>query len=403
MRNPFLFPVDALRPEGTSHAGEHAADIAGGISPSLSGQRRRPLRHGDPWLDVGFRQIGSEDPAAGALPRGWDRASGTGRADGRHVGPTGGRHPDGSPRFDQPVPSGGYLWWYIDALSDDGNYGLTIIAFVGSVFSPYYRAALKRGAANPENYCSLNVALYGRNPRWTMTERGRDRIARDASSFTIGPSSLHWHRDHLEIDICEIGMPLPLPVRGKVRVYPSSLSTFSTALDDQGRHRWGPLAACARVEVEMDKPSQRWSGHGYFDSNEGDEPVSEPFREWDWSRALLSDGSAAVIYDVQQKQGKDRLLGLRFSPNGHIEEFAPPPRQSLELTRWRIPRRMRSEGDAPVRVIDMLEDTPFYERSVLKSRLFGEDVISVHETLNVPRLVSPVVQYMLPFRMPRRA
>lgn len=271
------------------------------------------------------------------------------------------------------------------------------------MFSPYYRAALKRGAANPENYCSLNVALYGRNPRWTMTERGRDRIARDASSFTIGPSSLHWHRDHLEIDICEIGMPLPLPVRGKVRVYPSSLSTFSTALDDQGRHRWGPLAACARVEVEMDKPSQRWSGHGYFDSNEGDEPVSEPFREWDWSRALLSDGSAAVIYDVQQKQGKDRLLGLRFSPNGHIEEFAPPPRQSLELTRWRIPRRMRSEGDAPVRVIDMLEDTPFYERSVLKSRLFGEDVISVHETLNVPRLVSPVVQYMLPFRMPRRA
>ena len=271
------------------------------------------------------------------------------------------------------------------------------------MFSPYYRAALKRGAADPENYCSLNVALYGRNRRWTMTERGRERIARDASSFTIGPSSLHWHRDHLEIDIHEIGMPLPLPVRGKVRVYPSSLSTFSTSLDDQSRHRWGPLAACARVEVEMDRPSQRWSGHGYLDSNEGDEPVSEPFREWDWSRALLSDGSAAVIYDVQQKQGADRLLGLRFYPDGRIEEFSPPPRQSLELTRWRIPRRMRSEGDAPVRVIDMLEDTPFYERSVLKSRLFGEDVISVHETLNVPRLVSPVVQNMLPFRMPRRA
>ena len=403
MRNPFLFPVGALRPESTSHTGEYAADSAGGISPSLSGQRRRPVRHGDPWLDVGLRQIGSEDPAAGTLPRGWDRASGTGRAHGSHVGPTGGRHSDGSPRFDQSVPSGGYLWWYVDALSDDGNYGLTIIAFVGSVFSPYYRAAFKRGAANPENYCSLNVALYGRNRRWAMTERGSDHIQRDASSFTIGPSSLHWHRDHLEIDICEIGMPMPLPVRGKVRVYPSSLSTFSTALDDQGRHRWGPLAACARVEVEMNKPSQRWSGHGYLDSNEGDEPVSEPFREWDWSRALLSDGSAAVIYDVQQKQGEDRLLGLRFSPNGHIEAFAPPPRHSLELTRWRIPRRMRSEGEAPVRVIDMLEDTPFYERSVLKSRLFGEDVISVHETLNVPRLVSPVVQNMLPFRMPRRA
>ena len=147
----------------------------------------------------------------------------------------------------------------------------------------------------------------------------------------------------------------------------------------------------------------RWSGHAYLDSNEGDEPISEPFREWDWSRALLSDGSTAVIYDVQQKYGEDRLLGLRFIPDGRIDEFVPPPRHALEPTGWRIPRRMRSEGPAPVRVIDMLEDTPFYERSVLKSRLFGEDVISVHETLNVPRLVSPIVQRMLPFRMPRWA
>ncbi len=106
---------------------------------------------------------------------------------------------------------------------------------------------------------------------------------------------------------------------------------------------------------------------------------------------------------MQQKQGGDRLLGLRFLPDGRIDEFTPPPRQTLELTGWRVPRRMRSEGDAPVRIIDMLEDTPFYERSVLKSRLFGEDVISVHETLNVPRLVSPIVQRMLPFRMPRWA
>jgi carotenoid 1,2-hydratase len=272
---------------------------------------------------------------------------------------------------------------------------------VGSVFSPYYRSALKRGPADPENYCSLNVALYGRNRRWTMTERGRRSIARDAHNFTIGPSSLQWHGDHLEIDICEIGVPIPFSVRGKVRVYPESLSTFCTALDNDGRHRWGPLAPCARVEVDLEKPYQRWKGHAYLDSNEGDEPISEPFKEWDWSRATLDDGSTAVIYDVQKKQGDDRLIGVRFAKDGAIEEFVPPPRQDLELTGWRIPRRMRSEGDAPVQVIDMLEDTPFYERSVLKSRLFGQDVISVHETLNVPRLVSPVVQRMLPFRMPR--
>ena len=36
--------------------------------------------------------------------------------------------------------------------------GLTIIAFVGSVFSPYYHWS---GRAEPENHVAINVALYG--------------------------------------------------------------------------------------------------------------------------------------------------------------------------------------------------------------------------------------------------
>jgi len=45
------------------------------------------------------------------------------------------------------VKPGGYAWWYVDALSADGRFGLSIIAFVGSVFSPYYALARRRGAA----------------------------------------------------------------------------------------------------------------------------------------------------------------------------------------------------------------------------------------------------------------
>jgi carotenoid 1,2-hydratase len=49
-----------------------------------------------------------------------------------------------------------------------------------------------------------------------------------------------------------------------------------------------------------------------------------------------------------------------------------------------------------------LEDTPFYVRSLLSSGLLGEQVTSVHETLDLPRLVSLPVRLMLPWRMPRR-
>ena len=54
-------------------------------------------------------------------------------------------------------------------------------------------------------------------------------------------------------------------------------------------------------------------------------------------------------------------------------------------------------------MLQTLEDTPFYVRSVLGAALLGERVTSVHETLHVPRLVSLPVQLMLPCRMPRRS
>ena len=104
---------------------------------------------------------------------------------------------------------------------------------------------------------------------------------------------------------------------------------------------------------------------------------------------------------MRQKNGVERVLGLIFTPDGRIEHFEPPPRQALPKTGWRIQRQMRNPKDAQLTILETLEDTPFYARSVLSSELLGERVTSFHETLDVPRLSSWVVQFMLPWRMPR--
>jgi carotenoid 1,2-hydratase len=68
---------------------------------------------------------------------------------------------------------------------------------------------------------------------------------------------------------------------------------------------------------------------------------------------------------------------------------------------WRIDRRAR----AAARVQRTLEDTPFYARSLIELAPLGGTgaaTPAVHETLDVRRLASPIVQAMLPFRMPRR-
>ncbi len=235
-----------------------------------------------------------------------------------------------------------------------------------------------------------------------MTERGARHVHRNAREFVVGPSRLRWDGQALCFDLDEIANPLPQRVRGTVRVMPRALSNFVAPLDDAGRHRWGPIAPCARVEVDMAQPGLKWAGHGYLDSNEGDEPIDRPFVDWDWSRATLADGSTAVIYDVRQKAGPDRVITRHFHPDGRHEAFEPPPRHELPSTAWRIRRQMRSDAAVAPRVLQTLEDTPFYTRSMLDSSLFGQRVQSVHETLDVPRLVSLPVRLMLPWRMPRR-
>jgi carotenoid 1,2-hydratase len=272
------------------------------------------------------------------------------------------------------------------------------------VFSPYYAAARGRAErADPEDHCALNVALYGDcGSRWTMTERGRRSVRRDRQQFVLGPSRVHWDGESIVVEIDEFGSPLPRRVRGRVRLSPQGLCSFVTGLDAAGRHRWGPIAPCARVEVCLEQPALTWSGHAYMDCNEGDEPLESAFREWDWSRAQLADGSTAVIYDVRPREGADRVIAERFQTDGRARAFTAPPRQAMPHSLWRIGRTMRSDPGVPPRVLQTLEDTPFYVRSTLRAGLLGQSVTAMHETLDLTRLASLPVRLMLPVRMPRR-
>ena len=52
-------------------------------------------------------------------------------------------------------------------------------------------------------------------------------------------------------------------------------------------------------------------------------------------------------------------------------------------------------------MVRTLEDAPFYARSVVSAKLLGEHVTLMHESLSLDRFRMPMVQAMLPFRMPR--
>jgi carotenoid 1,2-hydratase len=306
-------------------------------------------------------------------------------------------------RFDRPLPTDGYAWWYVDALSDDGQHGLTIIAMLGTVFSPYYAWARRRGPTDPLQHCALNVALYGASGRrWAMTERDARALTRSSTGLRIGPSQLQWDGTRLVIDIDERTAPLPRALRGQVTLeVPAFCDSPALALDAGQLHSWQPLAPVARVDVRMQHPGLTWNGSAYLDSNFGSRPLEQDFRGWTWARATR-DGTTTVTYDVSPLAGPERSIALQFEASGKSRSFEPPPRASLPRTGWGIERSTRCDpGSAPA-VIETLEDGPFYARSLIDTRHAGQPLREVHESLSLQRFASRWVQVLLPVRMPRR-
>ena len=401
MQRTNLPPPGELRPASPSRPINDDDHNAGGFPPSLSGNGRRAVWPRVARLDGVIPETSGTEQAAGPLSRGRQHTSGARRADGGNVGPAGGAMRHRGPRFDTAVARNGYAWWYIDALSDDGAHGLTIIAFVGSVFSPYYAASRRRGNGNPLDHCAVNVALYGpRGKYWALTERREPSLSQTASTLAIGQSALNWDGDRLSIDIDELAVPRFVRLKGRITLHPQAVTSCATQLDSGGRHHWWPIAPVARVEVDMQKPALRWNGSGYFDCNAGTRPLEKDFGDWTWSRSALPDG-AAILYEARRRDGSNLSLAYRFDHAGHCQEFLPPLPAQLPSTGWRIARVTRSDDVKQTGIVKTLEDTPFYARSLVSSRLLGAPVISVHESLSLDRFDSRWVQTLLPFRMPR--
>jgi carotenoid 1,2-hydratase len=237
-----------------------------------------------------------------------------------------------------------------------------------------------------------------------MTERGRDAVARTPDLLAIGPSAMRWTGQSLVIDVEEraiwLGCPVHPPVRGRIVIHPETLARPAFGLDPDEHHHWRCIAPRARVEVKMDRPSVSWRGSGYFDSNWGREPLEKGFTDWQWSRAHCGR-EAAVLYEGERRDGSRFAAALRFDSAGTAHEEELPRPAKLRPSAWLMERHTRSDNGR-ASVLRTWEDAPFYARSTLATRLFGSEVEAVHESLSLSRFASPVVQWMLPYKMPRR-
>ena len=232
-----------------------------------------------------------------------------------------------------------------------------------------------------------------------MTERSKKQLHRTPTEFKIGPSSMAWEGDCLVITIDEITVPFPSRVKGKIRLYPTIASDYQTPLDPKGEHYWRPVAPLARVEANFEKPNLKWAGTGYHDMNWGSVPLEDSFSSWFWSRTATQKG-AHIVYDRTLRDQSAAGFALNIDRSGKAIELQLPKPIELGTTLWQMKRPARADNPAVVEAT--LEDSPFYTRSLVKSVIDGEAVDIFHESLSLDRFRNPIIQMMLPFKMPRR-
>lgn len=275
-----------------------------------------------------------------------------------------------------------------------------MIAFIGSVFSPWYRWS---GRREPDNHVCINVATYGPGGRFTMTDRGRSALRQTEDSFTVGPSALHWDGLSLRIDINEVSAPPVISrVRGSITLTPRAVTSVELPLTPDGAHIWRPFAPVSDIQVDLDAPGWSWAGHGYFDANFGTRALEDDFSFWTWGRFPVAGGSTC-FYDAARLDGSTLAAAIRFDDAGGAQlESSPPPLTPMRRSLWGLKRETRAEaGYTPRQVSPMLE-APFYSRSMVRTRINGAQTTGVHEALDLRRFRSPLLKPMLAVRVPRR-
>ena len=235
-----------------------------------------------------------------------------------------------------------------------------------------------------------------------MTDRGRAALRRSADTLTIGPSRVHWTGSALVIDIDEVGAPpLVSRVRGRVTLRPAAVTGIEVALTPDNRHLWRPFAPTGRIEVDLTQ-GLRWQGHGYCDANFGSRALEADFSTWTWGRFPVADG-AICLYDARRRDGSDLTLALHIAADGTPTVVDPPPQARLARTPFLLARQTRCDpGTRPGQVMRLFE-APFYNRSLVRTRLFGEETVGMHEALDLRRFRNPLMKPLLAVRVPRRS
>lgn len=268
---------------------------------------------------------------------------------------------DHDKRHIDPDAPGAYEWWYFDALSDNGQWALVAIYFIGSPMSPYYKASASGSGAIPaaREWCGVFFALHEKPPRqsrwverayaynlykggqWSDTN-ALPQVRIGGSEFSAASAAnvggVTWR-----VNLKEPGL-----WRGEVRAdlaFAQIPTRFPDAppLTGDDTHTWvcaAPLCDMEGTVTVSHGETISFVGSGYHDHNFGRLPL-QTTDIWYWGRAPLQCDDhktrQAVFYHLVNKPApgeeyaEAETTWLAFEEAEAKNQPAPLVRENLPL------------------------------------------------------------------------
>lgn len=291
---------------------------------------------------------------------------------------------------------GGFAWWYVDVVDDDGN-GLVAIVSVGLPFLPGYASAARAGrapAALTRPSVCLVVVQANRIAFWALHEVASDHVDWGRSAVRVGASSLSVHLPSepdapVRVEAHLAGTLPGCPWRADLSVE-GPLRRPSAGEPDHADHEWSVLTACATARAQVrcttgpaDAPVEQVidvHGRAYVDRNAGDRSLDGfAVRAWSWGRLAFPD-QERIWYEATDRDGAHHSLALAIDAAGNttVERDAVVT-EGRRTGWWGLPRPANVRFDeVSVPLGAPLDDSPFYARlAVTGTRGAGDETSAV--------------------------
>ena len=289
-----------------------------------------------------------------------------------------------------PREPGGYRWYYADVTA--GPVHAVAIFLVGSIFSPRYSVAARRGGLATA-HCAVNFALYENGARraWVLSEY--EGCAASGNELRIGRSRVTWRGAGVRLEVDERTAPWGRPVKAVMELSAGSPVGEEVQLLRGQPHHWQPLMPRATATLEVPTHGVSAGGRGYHDTNHGAEPLGGGVPGWQWMRA---HGEESTVVHYLLPDGEQlRVVASRAGVSLERQRAEVLPQQR---TGWclGVPGELPA-GEGRLAREGLLESSPFYARFTAARP--GVDVMG--EAADFRRFHSPLIRWMAHFRTRR--